>query len=98
MKIEQLENLLCTMYKGVYASRQKIRETLEKLSSGLTDHPLTNNQVEEYVDRVRLYQEEYRRRKEAGYIGVGLIFPLPTGPTPGEGEAWLEEDRKTANV
>lgn len=93
MTRKQFDELLATLYRGTYASRDKLREAFRKFETLNLEEPLTEQDVENYVDRIRLYQEEYRRRKEAGYIGVGLIFEVPSGPTE-EGEAWLEEDRR----
>jgi hypothetical protein len=89
------EQLLKTLFKGTYHPRAYVRETLGKFNDSDTlATPLTPEQVEDYVDRVRLHQEEYRLRKENGYIGVGLIFDLPKPPHPALAEFFLAEDRK----
>lgn len=88
------EEVLRTLYRGTYANRDSIRETLNRFNTTDTlQEPLTEDEVAEYVNRIRLYQEEYRQRSEAHCIGVGLIFPLPQ---PDQllpaGQEWLAKD------
>lgn len=90
------QTIVKTLFKGTFASREDIRDKLTQFADRAKDvlaFDLGPDEIAEYVNRVRLYQEEYRQRSEAGYIGVGLIFDLPRlDQLTTEGQAWLHND------
>ena len=85
-----LENLLGILYRGTYAKREDIRDKIHHVAVGRS---YTEAEVEEYVDRVRLYQEQFRKQMESGLLGSRPKFTGLPQTDSVEAKVWLEADK-----
>lgn len=97
MTRKQFESVLAILYKGTNASREKIRFALKAASDKFfLAQPLTPDELETYVDRIRWHQEAHRLY---GKMAPEIFDSLPSFGISSRGQGdlmreFIEQDRK----